>query len=196
MLERSNLFLVALDDRRRWYRYHHLFGDVLRARLERRAPRPRRRAPPAGQRLVRGSRRPGRGDPPRARRPGTTPRPPSWSSSLSQSSVRPARTPPSSSGSTPCPRRCSRTARCSTSPWSVPAWSCGDTAGVEELLDGIEAWLEPDRSADELIVHHHAEFARLPTQAAMYRAGARAAPRRPRRDDRPRRTCCEPQRTR
>jgi LuxR family maltose regulon positive regulatory protein len=32
-LDRSNLFLVALDDRRTWYRYHHLFGDVLRARL-------------------------------------------------------------------------------------------------------------------------------------------------------------------
>ena len=32
-LERENLFVVALDDRRRWYRYHHLFGDVLRARL-------------------------------------------------------------------------------------------------------------------------------------------------------------------
>ncbi|MBG6215111.1 LuxR family maltose regulon positive regulatory protein [Cryobacterium sp. CAN_C3] len=32
-LERANLFLVALDDRRQWYRYHHLFGDVLRARL-------------------------------------------------------------------------------------------------------------------------------------------------------------------
>src|SRR5947209_929565 len=32
-LDRSNLFLVALDDRRQWYRYHHLFGDVLRARL-------------------------------------------------------------------------------------------------------------------------------------------------------------------
>jgi LuxR family maltose regulon positive regulatory protein len=32
-LERGNLFLVPLDDRRRWYRYHHLFGDVLRARL-------------------------------------------------------------------------------------------------------------------------------------------------------------------
>ena len=32
-LERSNLFVVALDDRRTWYRYHHLFGDVLRARL-------------------------------------------------------------------------------------------------------------------------------------------------------------------
>jgi LuxR family maltose regulon positive regulatory protein len=32
-LDRRNLFLVPLDDRRRWYRYHHLFGDVLRARL-------------------------------------------------------------------------------------------------------------------------------------------------------------------
>ncbi|MGY1836069.1 LuxR C-terminal-related transcriptional regulator [Blastococcus sp. SYSU DS0510] len=32
-LDRANLFVVRLDDRRRWYRYHHLFADVLRARL-------------------------------------------------------------------------------------------------------------------------------------------------------------------
>jgi LuxR family maltose regulon positive regulatory protein len=32
-LERDNLFLVALDDQRSWYRYHHLFADVLAARL-------------------------------------------------------------------------------------------------------------------------------------------------------------------
>src|SRR5215217_3391147 len=32
-LDRANLFLVPLDDRRHWYRYHHLFADVLRARL-------------------------------------------------------------------------------------------------------------------------------------------------------------------
>src|SRR5919112_2435741 len=32
-LERENLFVVALDDVRRWYRYHHLFADALRARL-------------------------------------------------------------------------------------------------------------------------------------------------------------------
>ncbi|MBV9596873.1 MAG: helix-turn-helix transcriptional regulator, partial [Chloroflexi bacterium] len=32
-LDRANLFVVALDDRRQWYRYHHLFGDVLRAHL-------------------------------------------------------------------------------------------------------------------------------------------------------------------
>jgi len=32
-LERANLFLVPLDDQREWYRYHHLFGEMLRARL-------------------------------------------------------------------------------------------------------------------------------------------------------------------
>jgi LuxR family maltose regulon positive regulatory protein len=32
-LERANLFLVPLDDRRQWYRYHRLFADVLHAHL-------------------------------------------------------------------------------------------------------------------------------------------------------------------
>jgi LuxR family maltose regulon positive regulatory protein len=32
-LERENVFIVPLDDERRWYRYHHLFADALRARL-------------------------------------------------------------------------------------------------------------------------------------------------------------------
>jgi LuxR family maltose regulon positive regulatory protein len=32
-LERHNLFVVALDSERSWYRYHHLFADVLGARL-------------------------------------------------------------------------------------------------------------------------------------------------------------------
>src|ERR687894_2095360 len=32
-LERDNLFVVALDDERIWYRYHHLFADFLRGRL-------------------------------------------------------------------------------------------------------------------------------------------------------------------
>jgi LuxR family maltose regulon positive regulatory protein len=33
VLERSNLFLIPLDDHRQWYRYHHLFAEVLQARL-------------------------------------------------------------------------------------------------------------------------------------------------------------------
>jgi len=32
-LERANLFLAPLDNERRWYRYHHLFADLLRQRL-------------------------------------------------------------------------------------------------------------------------------------------------------------------
>jgi len=31
-LERANLFIVPLDDERRWYRYHHLFAELLRQR--------------------------------------------------------------------------------------------------------------------------------------------------------------------
>jgi LuxR family maltose regulon positive regulatory protein len=34
-LERANLFLVPLDDERIWYRYHHLFADLLRTQLQR-----------------------------------------------------------------------------------------------------------------------------------------------------------------
>lgn len=32
-LEQSNLFIIPLDDERRWYRYHHLFADYLRSLL-------------------------------------------------------------------------------------------------------------------------------------------------------------------
>jgi LuxR family transcriptional regulator, maltose regulon positive regulatory protein len=34
-IERANLFLFPLDEERRWYRFHQLFGDLLRARLHR-----------------------------------------------------------------------------------------------------------------------------------------------------------------
>ncbi|MCA9969341.1 MAG: hypothetical protein KC425_03950 [Anaerolineales bacterium] len=33
-LERANLFLIPLDSERRWYRYHHLFAELLRQRLQ------------------------------------------------------------------------------------------------------------------------------------------------------------------
>jgi len=37
-IERANLFLVPLDDRRDWYRYHQLFAEVLQNQLLRRDP--------------------------------------------------------------------------------------------------------------------------------------------------------------
>src|SRR5499425_3196688 len=37
-LDRANLFVVPLDGVRQWWRYHHLFADLLRARLEQKRP--------------------------------------------------------------------------------------------------------------------------------------------------------------
>ena len=53
-MERSNLFLVRLDTRRHWYRYHHLFGDLLRTG---RRPRVRAPGPAAGRSRGRAGRR-------------------------------------------------------------------------------------------------------------------------------------------
>jgi LuxR family maltose regulon positive regulatory protein len=38
-LEHANLFIIPLDDRRQWYRYHHLFAEFLRSRLYQVQPR-------------------------------------------------------------------------------------------------------------------------------------------------------------
>lgn len=35
-IEKSNMFLIPLDNERRWYRYHHMFNDLLRHKLENR----------------------------------------------------------------------------------------------------------------------------------------------------------------
>ena len=37
-LERANVFITPLDDRREWYRYHHLLVELLRIELDRRHP--------------------------------------------------------------------------------------------------------------------------------------------------------------
>jgi ATP/maltotriose-dependent transcriptional regulator MalT len=37
-LDKANLFLIPLDGERRWYRYHHLFAELLRARLAAQSP--------------------------------------------------------------------------------------------------------------------------------------------------------------
>ena len=47
VLERANLFIVPLDNERRWYRYHHLFADLLRQRLQQQSQK--KAASPAGE---------------------------------------------------------------------------------------------------------------------------------------------------
>lgn len=169
-LERANLFLVALDDRRQWYRYHHLFGDVLRARLADEEPdrvavlhgracdwceaggdRPEaiRHAMAAGDfakaadliELAIPDLRQARQD--------ATQR--AWLDAL----------PPDVFANRPVLGLAKVGAHMVT----------GDTAGVEELLDGVERGIDPDQPVDGMIVRDHAEFRRLPAQVAMYRAG-------------------------
>ena len=67
-LERANLFVVSLDDRREWYRYHHLFADALRARMLNDDPERRRGRPSACERVVRTTRPDRRRRSPRHRR--------------------------------------------------------------------------------------------------------------------------------
>ncbi len=43
-IERANLFILPLDNERCWYRYHHLFADLLRQRLHERPPSPEKKA--------------------------------------------------------------------------------------------------------------------------------------------------------
>ncbi len=64
-LDRDNLFLVPLDDRRQWYRYHHLFADVLQARLLDEQPERVAQLHRLASDWYERERRPGRGDPAR-----------------------------------------------------------------------------------------------------------------------------------
>lgn len=169
-IDRANLFLVALDDHRRWYRYHHLFGDVLRSRLaderpERLAELHRRASDwfdAAGDRTEGVRHALAAGDVDRAaelielgipdlrqaRRDATQQE---WLGSLPEEAFR--------------TRPVLNVARIGA------RMVVGDTEGVAALLDEIDAWLDPERSNEGLVVHHRGEFARLPAQVAMYRAG-------------------------
>jgi len=51
-LERDNLFVVPLDDQRQWYRYHHLFADVLQGAPDRGSTRAGIQPPSAGKHVV------------------------------------------------------------------------------------------------------------------------------------------------
>jgi len=168
-IERSNLFLVALDDRRRWYRYHHLFGDVLRARLtdeqpDRVAALHRRasewfeadgdvseaiRHAVAGEDFERAADLVEIGLPSlRLSRQDATQR--AWLEALPRSVL--ADRPMLLHG-------------------LVGAHLVvGEVPGVEELLDEIDRLLEHPPPAG-LVVHDQKEFARLPARNAMHRAG-------------------------
>ena len=64
-LEDANAFVTSLDVGRTWFRYHHLFADLLQLELRRDRADDRRRAAPGGGRVARARGRRRRGDPAR-----------------------------------------------------------------------------------------------------------------------------------
>ena len=96
-LEQANMFVVALDHHGGWFRYHHLFRDMLRAELERREPELvselHRRA---AAWCVENHFATGRST--TVRRPGTSTRWPSWWRRTRSRSTATGASPPSSAG--------------------------------------------------------------------------------------------------
>lgn len=168
-LDRANLFLVALDDRRSWYRYHHLFADMLHVRLLGAQPGIvdglHRRASAwyeqyrdhseaiehalQGHDWERAAELIERAAPSmrRARQETTLRR---WLSTL----------PADLFDARPVLLMALVGARMAS----------GDPTGADSLLQRAEPWLGPATSKARPIVYDDAEFRRLPAQAAIYRA--------------------------
>ena len=168
-LDRANLFLVPLDDQLLWYRYHHLFGDVLRARLldehPERVQELHRRASAwyedhgdpheaIGHALA-------GGDPERAARlieltaPGMR-------QARQESTLR--------SWLEALPPDLFETRPVLSATLVGARMASGDAANVESLLQSAEQWIRGRGDASP-IVFDRDELARLPAQVAMYRAG-------------------------
>ncbi len=176
-LERANLFLVPLDDRRRWYRYHQLFADLLQAHLldehPTTCPLLHRRASEWYE---------GNGDPSEAIRHALAAGDPERAADLAELAA-------------PALRKSRQEAVMrgwlDTVPESVlrarPVLSVGiagallasgELEGVEDRLRDAERWLDvaaeprqPASRSAQMVVVDQAEFPRLPSWIAIFRAG-------------------------
>lgn len=166
-LERGNLFVVPLDAQRRWYRYHHLFADVLQAHLQ--DERPERVAGLHGRASAWFE---GEGDLQEAIRHAFASGDHARAAELLERAVpslRQARQetlmrrwfealPPELFADRPV----------LSIEYVGALMAIGDVAGVERPLQIAERWI--DRPGPDMVVVDEREFRRLPAQVAMYRA--------------------------
>ena len=179
-LDRGNLFLVPLDDRRQWYRYHHLFADVLRARLIDEqpdiVPDLHRRASAWYEQ---------HGEPPEAIRHALAAGDVEHAAELIERAI-PAcgssRQETAMLGWLGAARRADRVqARAQRRTMPGCSWTAAELEGAEGRLRDAERWLDISADADERrsestgtpIVVDAAEFRRLPGAIAVYRAARR-----------------------
>ncbi|HEY0509092.1 MAG TPA: LuxR C-terminal-related transcriptional regulator [Blastococcus sp.] len=173
-LDRANLFLVPLDDRRRWYRYHHLFADVLRARLSDEQPQRVRELHGRASRWCEQNGAPAEaiehaldgGDFERA----------AALIELATPALRQARQEATlRRWLEALPEELFRARPVLTIGYVGSLMSRGELEGVEQRLVDAERWVDaaehPSGSAEEMIVADPAGYRGLPSAVAMYRAG-------------------------
>ena len=170
-LERANLFIVPLDNERRWYRFHHLFADILRMHLMAEQPDQgsslHRRASEwyehngsaadaihhalAAKDFVRAATLIELAVPEmRRNRQGATVTELGWLKALPDELVR------------------YRPVLCVD--YAYALFGGGEPGGVESWLQEAERWLEAETDKAEMVVEDEEEFRRLPSMIALLRA--------------------------
>jgi LuxR family transcriptional regulator, maltose regulon positive regulatory protein len=170
-LERANLFMVPLDNVRRWYRYHHLFADILRMHLMAEQPDQKstlhRRASEwyehngsaadaihhalAAKDFERAATLIELAVPEmRRNRQGATVTELGWLKALPDELVR------------------FRPVLCVD--YAYALFGGGEPGGVESWLQDAERWLEVETDKAEMVVEDEKEFRRLPSMIALLRA--------------------------
>jgi LuxR family maltose regulon positive regulatory protein len=176
-LDRRNLFLIPLDARREWYRYHHLFADVLRARLLREEPDRvldlHRRASAwyeqRGERFE-AIRHALAGEDYERAADMIEPAVPSLRQARQEATMR--------RWFEQLPDRVFQVRPVLSVGYVGALMATGESADVEVLLRGAERWLEPasdNRQGPQaapaaMVIVDEAEFRRLPSTVALYRA--------------------------
>ena len=177
-LDRGNLFLIPLDDRRLWYRYHHLFAEVLRARLLDERPE---RVPELHRRACEWYER--EGDRSEAIRHAMAGGDMARAADLVELAI-PATTQLRQEGTLrhwleALPDELLRRRPVLSNAWAGSRLVRGEVEGVEERLRDVERWFdatgtsvdEPTAGADAMVVVDQAAFRRLPGSIAVHRAG-------------------------
>lgn len=173
-LDRGNLFLVPLDDHRHWYRYHHLFAEVLRARLTEEQPDS---VPELHRRASAWHEQHGEQD--SAIQHALAAPDHALAARLIEAAMpaiaRDRREPTLRGWMEALPDEIFRTRPVLSLGFAGALLSTGEVAGVEARLRDAERWTNaPDGSGpdpDQLIVVDADEFRRLPGSIAIYRSG-------------------------
>jgi len=176
-LQRGNFFLIPLDDQRHWYRYHHLFADVLRMHLQAEQPD----HVPALHRYA-SEWYEQNGSPADAIRHALAGKDFDRAASLIElaaPAMRQSRQEATLLGwLKTLPDDLFRTRPVLNAEYVGALLSNGQMAGLEDRLREAERWLDtptdrparPDETLNRMIVLNRAEFHRLPGSIAMYRA--------------------------